>query len=177
MPNGHPMAGRVLAARYHPGKYLVAWHPKSSTENERTTHVIEGQHGTVLFRQIAGAVARRICWYLKEGDQLTHGDEVGFIKFGSRIDVFLPLDSEICVAMDQDVSEAERRFLHDSRRLDKRRCLKLIGFFRFLSVIVDSKSTHMKHFTLAFYRPICFSGMAQSSATSGSGLLQGMFRN
>jgi phosphatidylserine decarboxylase len=98
-----PMAGRVLAARYHPGKYLVAWHPKSSTENERTTHVIEGQHGTVLFRQIAGAVARRICWYLKEGDHLTHGDEVGFIKFGSRIDVFLPLDSEICVSMDQDV--------------------------------------------------------------------------
>jgi|TARA_B100000767_G_scaffold62153_2_gene58035 phosphatidylserine decarboxylase len=98
-----PMAGRVLAARHHPGKYLVAWHPKSSTENERTTHVIEGKHGTVLFRQIAGAVARRICWYLKEGDQLTHGDEVGFIKFGSRIDVFLPLDSEICVEMNQDV--------------------------------------------------------------------------
>tara|TARA_B110000444_G_scaffold237435_1_gene250198 strand:- start:1107 stop:1766 length:660 start_codon:yes stop_codon:yes gene_type:complete len=98
-----PMAGRVLAARHHPGKYLVAWHPKSSTENERTTHVIEGKHGTVLFRQIAGAVARRICWYLKEGDQLTHGDEVGFIKFGSRIDVFLPLDSEICVEMNQNV--------------------------------------------------------------------------
>lgn len=98
-----PMAGRVLAARYHPGKYLVAWHPKSSTENERTTHVIEGQHGTVLFRQIAGAVARRICWYLKEGEDLSHGDEVGFIKFGSRIDVFLPIDSEICVNMDQNV--------------------------------------------------------------------------
>lgn len=102
-----PMAGRVLAARYHPGKYLVAWHPKSSTENERTTHVIEGKHGTVLFRQIAGAVARRICWYLKEGDELSHGDEVGFIKFGSRIDVFLPLDSEICVAMDEDVTGRE----------------------------------------------------------------------
>jgi phosphatidylserine decarboxylase len=98
-----PMAGRVLAARYHPGKYLVAWHPKSSTENERTTHVIEGQQGTVLFRQIAGAVARRICWYLKEGEDLSHGDEVGFIKFGSRIDVFLPLDSEICVNMNQNV--------------------------------------------------------------------------
>jgi phosphatidylserine decarboxylase len=98
-----PMAGRVLAARYHPGKYLVAWHPKSSIENERTTHVIEGQHGTVLFRQIAGAVARRICWYLKEGEDLSHGDEVGFIKFGSRIDVFLPLDSEICVNMNQNV--------------------------------------------------------------------------
>lgn len=98
-----PMAGKVLAALYHPGKYLVAWHPKSSTENERTTHVIEGEHGTVLFRQIAGAVARRICWYIKEGDQVAHGDEVGFIKFGSRIDVYLPLDAEICVEMDQDV--------------------------------------------------------------------------
>lgn len=98
-----PMAGKVLAARYHPGKYLVAWHPKSSTENERTTHVIENPHGVVLFRQIAGAVARRICWYMKEGDQLAQGDEVGFIKFGSRIDVFLPLDAEVCVELDQNV--------------------------------------------------------------------------
>ncbi len=98
-----PLAGKVLASRYHPGKYLVAWHPKSSTENERTTHVIEGKFGTVMFRQIAGAVARRICWYMKEGQELNAGDEVGFIKFGSRIDVFLPLDAEVCVELDQKV--------------------------------------------------------------------------
>lgn len=102
-----PLSGRVLAARYHPGKYLVAWHPKSSTENERTTHVIEGAHGTVLFRQIAGAVARRICWYLEEEQELKAGDEVGFIKFGSRIDIFLPLDAEICVELDQKVTGSE----------------------------------------------------------------------
>lgn len=90
-----PIAGKVLAARYHPGKFLVAWHPKSSTENERTTHVIEGKHGVVLFRQIAGAVARRICWYLKEEEQVRVGQEIGFIKFGSRVDVFLPIGSTI----------------------------------------------------------------------------------
>ena len=90
-----PIAGKVLAARYHPGKFLVAWHPKSSTENERTTHVIEGKHGVVLFRQIAGAVARRICWYLKEEDQVGVGQEIGFIQFGSRVDVFLPIGSTI----------------------------------------------------------------------------------
>ena len=72
-----PIAGTVKTARYHPGKYLVAWHPKSSTENERTTHVIEGERGTVLFRQIAGAVARRICHYMNEGQILAQGDEVG----------------------------------------------------------------------------------------------------
>ena len=94
-----PIPGRVLASLYHPGKFLVAWHPKSSTENERTTHVIEGKHGVVLFRQIAGAVARRICWYLKEGDQVGLGQEIGFIKFGSRVDVFLPLDSSIQVKL------------------------------------------------------------------------------
>ncbi|MFZ8835667.1 MAG: phosphatidylserine decarboxylase family protein [Flavobacteriales bacterium] len=99
-----PMTGKVLAAKYHPGKYLVAWHPKSSTENERTTHVIEGSKGTVMFRQIAGAVARRICWYIKDGDAVNAGDEVGFIKFGSRIDVFLPLDSEVCVELNQKVT-------------------------------------------------------------------------
>jgi phosphatidylserine decarboxylase len=96
-----------LAARYHPGKYLVAWHPKSSTENERTTHVIEGTHGTVLFRQIAGAVARRICWYMEEGQELKAGDEVGFIKFGSRIDIFLPVDAEICVNLEEKVTGRE----------------------------------------------------------------------
>jgi phosphatidylserine decarboxylase len=102
-----PVAGKVLEARYHPGKYLVAWHPKSSTENERTTHVIEGPHGPVLFRQIAGAVARRICWYMKPGQQVAQGEEVGFIKFGSRIDVFLPLDADIQVKLDERVTGRE----------------------------------------------------------------------
>lgn len=102
-----PIAGAVKAARYHPGKYLVAWHPKSSTENERTTHVIEGEKGTVLFRQIAGAVARRICHYMQEGQVLVQGDEVGFIKFGSRIDVFLPIGSEICVDLEDAVTGRE----------------------------------------------------------------------
>lgn len=102
-----PIAGTVKTARYHPGKYLVAWHPKSSTENERTTHVIEGERGTVLFRQIAGAVARRICHYMNEGQILAQGDEVGFIKFGSRIDVFLPVGSEICVELEEAVTGLE----------------------------------------------------------------------
>lgn len=102
-----PIAGVVRAARYHAGKYLVAWHPKSSTENERTSHVIEGKHGTVLFRQIAGALARRICWYITEDQQVAAGEEVGFIKFGSRVDVFLPLDAEICVELDQHVTGKE----------------------------------------------------------------------
>ena len=102
-----PIAGTVKAARYHPGKYLVAWHPKSSTENERTTHVIEGEKGTVLFRQIAGAVARRICHYMHEEQVLAQGDEVGFIKFGSRIDVFLPVRSEVCVELEDAVTGRE----------------------------------------------------------------------
>lgn len=98
-----PISGKTLASRYHSGKYLVAWHPKSSSENERTTHVVEGEHGTVLFRQIAGAVARRICWYMKTDQPVKRGDEVGFIKFGSRIDVFLPLDAQIQVGLNQNV--------------------------------------------------------------------------
>lgn len=102
-----PMAGTVTHANYHPGKYLVAWHPKSSTENERTTLVVEGERGPVLFRQIAGAVARRIRWYIQPGQQLELGEEVGFIKFGSRIDVFLPLGSEIHVGLDDKVKGRE----------------------------------------------------------------------
>ena len=98
-----PMAGEVTHASYHPGKYLVAWHPKSSTENERTSIVIDGALGPVLFRQIAGAVARRIRWYVEPGQQVELGEEVGFIKFGSRIDVFLPLGSDIHVSLDQKV--------------------------------------------------------------------------
>ena len=102
-----PMAGEVTHANYHPGKYLVAWHPKSSTENEHTTLVINGARGPVLFRQIAGAVARRIRWYIEPGQQVELGEEVGFIKFGSRIDVFLPLGSEIHVGLEQKVKGRE----------------------------------------------------------------------
>ena len=98
--NLNPVSGVVRYFRYFPGKYLVAWHPKSSTENERTTIVIKANNGTeILFRQIAGAVARRIRWYVKEGQAVEQGQEMGFIKFGSRVDVFLPLNAEIKVAI------------------------------------------------------------------------------
>jgi len=96
--NRMPVAGSISYFKYHPGKYLVAWHPKSSTENERTTVVAKMSNGTeVLFRQIAGALARRIKWYVKQGQKLDQGDEFGFIKFGSRVDVFLPLDAKVLV--------------------------------------------------------------------------------
>lgn len=96
--NRMPAAGSISYFKYHPGKYLVAWHPKSSTENERTTVVVKTQGGTeVLFRQIAGALARRIKWYVKEGDKLDQGQEFGFIKFGSRVDIYLPLDVKVKV--------------------------------------------------------------------------------
>jgi phosphatidylserine decarboxylase len=102
--NRNPIKGVVKYFKYHSGKYLVAWHPKSSTENERTTIVIENSNGVpVLFRQIAGALARRIVWYVKEGDKVDQGDQFGFIKFGSRVDVFLPLGSEIKVELGQVV--------------------------------------------------------------------------
>lgn len=100
--NRSPIKGVVEFFQYHPGKYLVAWHPKSSTENERTTMVIKNANGTrLLVRQIAGAVARRIKWYVKAGSELEQGGEFGFIKFGSRVDIFLPLDAEILVSLDQ----------------------------------------------------------------------------
>ncbi|MXV49837.1 phosphatidylserine decarboxylase family protein [Pedobacter sp. HMF7647] len=96
--NRNPVSGIVKYFKYHPGKYLVAWHPKSSTENERTTVVTETAAGTpVLFRQIAGALARRIVWYVKEGDKVEQGNQFGFIKFGSRVDVFLPLGTKVNV--------------------------------------------------------------------------------
>jgi phosphatidylserine decarboxylase len=96
-----PVAGKISYFKYHPGKYLVAWHPKSSTENERTTVVAKMKDGTeILFRQIAGALARRIKWYVKEGQVLDQGDEFGFIKFGSRVDIFLPLNAKIVVNID-----------------------------------------------------------------------------
>ncbi len=98
--NRSPISGTVKFCKYHAGKYLVAWHPKSSTENERTTIVVEGKNGVeVLFRQIAGAVARRIKWYVKEGDMVEQGGEFGFIKFGSRVDIYLPLDAKVNVAI------------------------------------------------------------------------------
>jgi phosphatidylserine decarboxylase len=94
--NRMPVSGQISYFKYHPGKYLVAWHPKSSTENERTTVVARMKNGNeILFRQIAGALARRIKWYVKEGESLQQGDEFGFIKFGSRVDIFLPLDAKI----------------------------------------------------------------------------------
>jgi phosphatidylserine decarboxylase len=102
--NRNPISGVVKYFKYHPGKYLVAWHPKSSTENERTTVVTENANGTqVLFRQIAGALARRIVWYVKEGDKVQQGEQFGFIKFGSRVDVFLPLGSKINVEIGEVV--------------------------------------------------------------------------
>ena len=96
--NYNPISGLVKYVKYHPGLFLVAWHPKSSTDNERSTMVVEHDSGKeVLFRQIAGAVARRICYYLVENQSVKTGEEFGFIKFGSRIDLFLPLDSKINV--------------------------------------------------------------------------------
>jgi len=100
--NRNPISGIVSYFKYHPGKYLVAWHPKSSTLNERTTSVIKHESGTeILFRQIAGAVARRIRYYIGQGDTVQQSQEMGFIKFGSRVDVFLPLDADIKVELDQ----------------------------------------------------------------------------
>lgn len=94
--NRMPAGGQISYFKYHPGKYLVAWHPKSSTENERTSIAVRMPQGTeILFRQIAGALARRIKWYVKEGDRLEQGDEFGFIKFGSRVDIYLPLGTKV----------------------------------------------------------------------------------
>src|SRR5690606_30868098 len=96
--NRNPISGIVSYFKYHPGKFLVAWHPKSSTENERTTVVVQNSNNVeVLFRQIAGALARRIVWYVKEGDAVQQGEEFGFIKFGSRVDVFLPVGTKVNV--------------------------------------------------------------------------------
>lgn len=102
--NRYPVSGTVKFFKYHPGKYLAAWNPKSSTENERTTTVVETAHGTpVLFRQIAGALARRIVWYVKEDDKATQTQEFGFIKFGSRVDLFFPVGTKVKVELGQVV--------------------------------------------------------------------------
>ncbi|WP_018341902.1 phosphatidylserine decarboxylase family protein [Cytophaga aurantiaca] len=100
--NRNPVSGVVKFFKYHPGKFLVAWHPKSSTENERTTTVIETKNNQqILMRQIAGALARRIVWYIGENSEVTQGEEFGFIKFGSRVDLFIPLDAKVHVSLDQ----------------------------------------------------------------------------
>ena len=102
--NRNPISGIVKFFKYHPGKYLFAWDPKSSTENERTTTVVEHKNGVqILYRQIAGALARRIVWYLKEGDQVKQSEQFGFIKFGSRVDLFLPLGTQINVNLNETV--------------------------------------------------------------------------
>lgn len=104
----YPASGTIKYSKYHPGKYLVAWHPKSSTENERTTVVINTpKFGDILYRQIAGALARRIVNYAETGESVQQGDDAGFIKFGSRVDLFLPLDCAITVKLNQKVVGAK----------------------------------------------------------------------
>ena len=105
---GKTLIGEVVYSKYHAGKYLVAWHPKASEENERTTVVVRSTtFGDVLYRQIAGALAKRIVNYAKEGETVIQGDDSGFIKFGSRVDVFLPLDTPIAVKLNQKVKGAQ----------------------------------------------------------------------
>lgn len=101
--NHHPFSGKVTYSKYHPGKYLVAWHPKSSTENERHTTVYSNGSEEVLVRQIAGALARRIVNYMKGGEDVVQGGELGFIKFGSRVDIYLPVGTKYNVKMGQKV--------------------------------------------------------------------------
>jgi phosphatidylserine decarboxylase len=106
--NVNSISGLVTYFKYHPGKYLVAWHPKSSTENERTSYAIRHSSGReILQRQIAGALARRICWYVSPGETVMQGHEYGFIKFGSRVDLFIPTDAEIVVNLDQKTTGGE----------------------------------------------------------------------
>jgi phosphatidylserine decarboxylase len=101
--NRNPISGEVVYNEYHKGKYLVAWHPKSSTENERWSVVTRNSHGEILYKQIAGALAKRICNYTKVGQQVSQGDEYGFIKFGSRVDVLLPVNAQVKVELNQVV--------------------------------------------------------------------------
>ena len=104
----YPTSGKINFSKYHPGDYLVAWHPKSSEKNERTTIVVENEvFGEVLYRQIAGALARRIVNYAKVGDIAIQGNDAGFIKFGSRVDVYLPLDAKIQVKLNQHLKGGE----------------------------------------------------------------------
>jgi phosphatidylserine decarboxylase len=101
--NRNPVSGEVVYSKYHPGKFLVAWHPKSSTDNERHSVVYKAHGKEVLVKQIAGALAKRIVNYLKPGDQVTQGGEMGFIKFGSRVDLLLPIGTKIDVKINDKV--------------------------------------------------------------------------
>jgi phosphatidylserine decarboxylase len=100
----YPISGNVKYTKYHPGKFLVAWHPKASTDNERSTVVVENDKISILFRQIAGAVARRIMTYSKENDAANVADEFGFIKFGSRVDLFFPIGTKINTQLEKKVT-------------------------------------------------------------------------
>lgn len=101
--NLYPISGKVTYTKYHPGKFLVAWHPKASSDNERSTIVVENENISVLLRQVAGAIARRIITYAKVGENTRAADELGFIKFGSRIDIFLPIGTKVCAKLNQKV--------------------------------------------------------------------------
>ncbi|MDP5043716.1 MAG: phosphatidylserine decarboxylase family protein [Leeuwenhoekiella sp.] len=104
----YPVSGKVVYSKYHPGKYLVAWHPKASEENERTTVVVRStSFGDVLYRQIAGALAKRIVNYAKEGDDAIKGEDSGFIKFGSRVDIYLPIGTPLAVKLNQKVKGSQ----------------------------------------------------------------------
>ena len=104
----YPVSGKIIYSKYHPGKYLVAWHPKSSEKNERTTIVINNpKYGKILYRQVAGALARRIVNYAIEGKEVIQGEDAGFIKFGSRVDLFLPLDTPVNVVLSQITKGAQ----------------------------------------------------------------------
>ncbi len=103
----HPINGDVTFSKYHPGKYLVAWHPKASEENERTTVVVKNSFIEILYRQIAGALAKRIVNYAEEGQNVVQGSDSGFIKFGSRVDVFLPIGTKVNVSLNQKVRGGE----------------------------------------------------------------------
>ena len=104
----YPSSGEIVFSKYHPGDYLIAWHPKSSEKNERTTIVLKTKtFGEILYRQIAGALARRIVNYAKVGANAIQGEDAGFIKFGSRVDLFLPLDSKVKVKLNQKVIGGE----------------------------------------------------------------------
>ncbi len=113
--NRYPISGNVSFFKYHPGKFLAAWEPKSSTDNERTTVVVKHKNGQeILFRQIAGALARRIVWYCKEGDKAEQCREMGFIKFGSRVDLYLPLNTPLNVKVG-DVVKGSQSILGEIR--------------------------------------------------------------
>ncbi len=110
--NWFPIAGRISYHRYHPGRFRVAWHPKSSEENERMSVAVKGPDGEILYRQIAGLVARRIVSYASEGKEVEQNSKCGFIKFGSRVDIFLPLDSKVEVALGDKVTGSQTILAH-----------------------------------------------------------------